>query len=185
LDALIGRRHRKLLLLWATLLLGAGLHAQAQQAAEPTVKAAFLYKFAGYVEWPDGAFPSPDSPFVIGVMGADDVASELEKIVPGRNVNNHGVTVRRVGDGEPLKGIHLLFIGRRAPNQRAILRVAQQQGVLAVTESERGLETGSAINFVMSGDRIGFEVSLDSAERSGLRISSRMLAVARRVLPRS
>jgi hypothetical protein len=184
LDALI-RRRRKWSFFWAALLLGAGLHAHAQQAPEPTVKAAFLFKFAGYVEWPESAFPAPDSPFVIGVIGADDVAAELEKIVPGRTVNNHPVVVRRVKEGEPLKGIHVLFIGRNEPNQRALLRAAQSHGMLAVTESERGLELGSAINFVMSDERIGFEVSLASAERSGLRISSRMLAVARRVVPRS
>lgn len=183
MDALI--RRPRFLFLWAALLIGAGLQAHAQQVAEPTVKAAFLYKFAGYVEWPGGAFPAPDSPFVIGAIGADGVAAELEKIVPGRTVDNHHVVVRRLKDGEPLKGVHLLFVGRQEANMRAILRAAQQQGVLAVTESERGLELGSAINFVMSEDRIGFEVSLDSAERSGLRISSRMLAVARRVVPKS
>ena len=176
---------RKLLFLCATLLLGAGLHAHAQQAAEPTVKAAFLYKFAGYVQWPASAASSADSPFVIGVMGADEVASQLEKIVPGRTVDNRRVVVRRVREGDPFRGIQLLFIARQEPNQRATLRAAQAQGVLAVTETERGLELGSAINFVMSEDRVGFEVSLDAAERSGLRISSRMLAVARRVVPRS
>jgi hypothetical protein len=81
--------------------------------------------------------------------------------------------------------VHLLFVGRAEPQMRAWLRNAQQQGVLTVTESERGLEAGSSINFVAVDDRIGFEVSLDAAERSGLRISSRMLAVARRVVPRS
>jgi hypothetical protein len=68
---------------------------------------------------------------------------------------------------------------------RAIVRAAQQSGALVVTETERGLEAGSSINFVLVDDRIGFEVSLDAAERSGHRISSRMLAVARRVVPRS
>jgi hypothetical protein len=165
--------------------LAATLAAQAQGAAEATVKAAFLYKFAGYVEWPPNASPTPDAPIVIGVMGADEVAAELDKLLPGRQVNNHRVVVRRVRAGEPLRGVHLLFIGRGEPNPRAVLTAAQQQGILTVSESERGLEAGSAINFVSVEDRVGFEVSLDVAERSGLRISSRMLAVARRVVPRS
>jgi hypothetical protein len=160
--------------------------AQAQGApSEATVKAAFLYKFAGYVEWPASAFPQPDAPLVIGVVGADEVAAELEKLLPGRQVNNRRVVARRVREGEPLRGIHLLFVGRGERDLRAALRAAQQQGVLAVSEAERGLELGSAINFVVVDDRVGFEVSLDSAERSGIRISSRMLAVARRVIPRS
>lgn len=183
MDLLKGRLARVLGAL-ALALLAAGA-ARAQSAAEATVKAAFLYKFAGYVEWPLAAFPQPDSPLVIGVVGADDVALELEKLVPGRQVNARRVVVRRVREGEPLRGLHLLFVGRGEPNLRAVLRTAQQQGVLTVSESERGLEAGSAINFVQVDDRIGFEVSLDAAERSGLRISSRMLAVARRVVPRS
>lgn len=65
-----------------------------------------------------------------------------------------------------------------------MLRLAQQLGILAVTETERGLDNGATINFVTADERVGFEVSLASAERSGLRISSRMLAVARRVVPR-
>jgi hypothetical protein len=179
------RRYRRVLLTCAALMLGAALQAHAQQVAEPTVKAAFLFKFAGYVEWPPSAFPRPDSPFVIGVLGADEVATELERIVPGRFVDGHPVVTRRLKEGEPPKAIHLLFVGRGESNLRATLRAAQQQGVLAVTETERGLELGSAINFVTGDERVGFEVSLDSAERTGLRISSRMLAVARRVLPKS
>jgi hypothetical protein len=158
--------------------------AHAQQAAEATVKAAFLYKFAGYVEWPDSAVQPADAPFTIGIVGADDVAAELERLVPGRSVLNRRVAVRRLKENDALKGVHLLFIGRADANPRSMLRAAQQQGVLTVTESERGLESGSAVNFVNLDDRVGFEVSLEAADRSGLRISSRMLAVAHRVVPR-
>lgn len=157
----------------------------AQQAPESSIKAAFLFKFAGYVEWPLGAFPSPDAPFVIGVTGAEEVASELERLVPGRTVNNRAVVVRRFREGEAPQGVHLMFVGRSEANVRAAIGAAQQQGALTVTEGERGLESGSSINFVVADDRVGFEVSLEAAERSGLRISSRMLAVARRVVGRS
>lgn len=157
--------------------------AFAQQATESTIKAAFLYKFAGYVEWPPAAFPAPDSPLVIATSFADDVATELEKVASGRTVNGRPITVRRLRDGETLQGVHLLFVGRREPNARALLRAAQQHGALGVTET--GLEAGGAINFVLAEDRVAFEVSLEAAERSGLRISSRMLAVARRVVPKA
>lgn len=149
------------------------------------MKAAFLFKFAGYVEWAPSTFATPDSPLVIGVIGSDPVADELQRIVPGRTVNARRVTVRRLREGETPRGVNLLFVGRGEPGLRAVLRTAQSLGVLTVTESERGLELGSAINFVTSEERVGFEVSLESAEKSGLRISSRMLGVARRVVPRS
>lgn len=170
------------------LLLAAGWlpgAAAAQQGTEAGIKAAFLYKFAGYIEWPEKAFSAPDAPFVIAVTGSDEVAAELERLVPGRSINNRPVAVRRLREGESPRGAHIVFVGRGEPNVRAVVRAAQQNGALAVTETERGLEAGSSINFVLVEDRVGFEVSLDAAERSGHRISSRMLAVARRVMGRS
>jgi hypothetical protein len=169
----------------ATALVAAvSAHAQ-REAPEASVKAAFLYKFANYVEWPANAFASPSAPLVIGVAGAGEIAADLERIVPGRSVAGHPVTVRRVHEGEPLRGIHILFVGRDEAAIATLVRDAREQGVLTVTEGERGLEMGSAINFVTAGERVAFEVSLDAAEKGGHRISSRMLAVARRVVPRS
>ena len=164
------------------LLCGAAA-AEAQSATESAVKAAFLYKFAGYVEWPEASFPSPDAPLVIATAGAENVALELEKLLPGRAIGSRKGVVRRVKEGEALKGAHIVFIGRREPNAKSILRAAQQAEALTVTET--GLELGSAINFVVADERITFEVSLEAAERTGHRISSRMLQVARRVVPKA
>jgi hypothetical protein len=166
----------------ALALLALAGFAHAQSASESAVKAAFLYKFAGYVEWPQAM--AADAPFVIGVNAAEEVATELERIVASRTVNNRPVVVRRVRDADSINGVHMLFIGRGQASPGALMRAARA-GTLTVTETARGLELGSAINFVPVEERIGFEVSLESAERSGLRISSRMLSVARRVVPRS
>lgn len=149
------------------------------EASEASVKAAFLYKFAAYVEWP--AASKPDSAFTIGVMDDDAVASELEKIVPGRTISGHPIAVRRVRRGDALGDMQVFFAGTDDPDRTAI-RAAQKQGALVVTECRGWIAAGSAINFVVAGDRVGFEISLDGADRSGLRISSRMLAVARRVV---
>ena len=173
---------RSMVLALAIVATATGVHGQ--QASEAAIKAAFLHKFLGYVEWPVEALPTPETPFVIAVSGSDEVAHELERIVHGRNINSRRVVVRRLADGDRFAGVHLLFVGRGEPVTRAMLRSAQQQGVLAVTESGRGLEQGAAINFVVADERVGFEVSMDAAERAGLKISSRMLAVARRVVPR-
>lgn len=173
------------------MLLGFGLaapqaHAQRPEATEASVKAAFLYKFAGYIDWPASALADAEAPFVIGVLGANEIAAEVARIVGGRTIADRPVAVRRLKEGEALKGVNLLFVGKGESQRLAsILRAAQREGVLAVTEAERGLEAGSAINFVVSEDRVGFEVSLDAAEKSGHRISSRMLAVARRVVPKA
>jgi hypothetical protein len=151
--------------------------AGAQQSSEHSVKAAFLYKFAAYVEWPA---TRPDAPFVIATLAADEVAAELASILPGRAVAGRPAVVRKVKEGEPLQDVQMLFVGKRAGEARDVIEAARKQGILIVTETS--LEQGGTINFVVAENRVSFEVSLEAAERSGLRISSRMLSVARRVV---
>ncbi len=182
------RRALRLILPWAIVAYAAAwtdARAQRVEAPESTVKAAFLLKFAAYVEWPPTAFASPEAPFVFGIVGADEAGAEIAKLAAGRTIEGHPVVVRRLKEGESPRGVHVLFVGRGAgERQSMIARAAQLGGVLVVTETDRGLDGGSSINFVTAEDRVGFEVSLEAAERNGLRISSRMLSVARRVLQR-
>jgi hypothetical protein len=178
------RRLLRMLLCIAAGIAAAATALAQREATEASVKAAFLYKFANYIEWPANAFAAPAAPLVIGVAGSDEVGAELERIVPGRSVNGHPVAVKRLHEGESPRGVHLLFIGRENAALAPMLRAARDSSVLAITETERGLEMGSTNNFVTAGDRVAFEVSLDAAEKTGHRISSRMLAVARRVVPK-
>jgi hypothetical protein len=158
--------------------------AQApSQGAEFQVKAAFLYKFAGYVQWPDRAAGPPDAPFTFGVLGADALAEELTQLVEGRTLNGRTVAVQRLRSGGSLEGVHVLFLGRDdAMSIGALRQWVKQRPVLIVTESEGALERGSMINFVLVERRVRFEIALDAAEKSGLRMSSRLLAVAQKVL---
>ena len=174
------------LALLAAFLAGAPAAVAQALATEPAVKAALLYKFASYVEWPAEVAGGPAAPFVFGVMGADDVAAELEQLVAGRAVNGHPASVRRVREGEALNGLHVLFVGaREAGRIRAAAAAARPRSVLVVSSTSGGLEAGSVINFVPADDRVGFEVSVDAAERSALKVSSRMLGVAKRVVSAS
>jgi hypothetical protein len=175
----MGHLTRRLLLAAALL---APLAALAQ-AGEVQIKAAFLYKFGGFVEWPPAAFASADNPFVIGVIGADAVAAELEQISAGRTVQGRPVAVKRLRRGDPLSGLHVLFVGQQeAARLVEILAGAKGQPLLVVTESDNALSQGSMINFVAADDRVRFDVALPPAERGRLRISSRLLAVARKVV---
>ena len=160
--------------------------AQADaQADEYRVKAAFLYKFGGYVEWPDRSFARADSPVVIGVIGADTLADELAQTVSGRNVNGRPVLVRKLRAGDPIAGLHVLFIGRVDRGRLAeILAAAKGQALLTVTESEEALELGSMINFVVVENKVRFDVAPPS-ESDNLRISTRLLGVARKVVSKS
>jgi hypothetical protein len=169
-------------LLAAMLFLASALaQAQSEPVTESSVKAAFLYKFAGYIDWPASGFSGPGAPFVIGVLRDEAVASALARLVPGRSVAGHPVAVRALKPGEAARGVHLLLVGGEDPDP-ATIRAAEGQGALVVTESPRGLAAGSAINFVIADGHVGFEVSMDAAQRSGHRISARMLSVARRVV---
>lgn len=150
---------------------------------EYRVKAAFLYRFAGYVSWPATAFARPDAPLTIAVIGAEAVAAELEKAVVGRTVSNRLVEVKRLHPGDPLTGVHVLFVSKTNAAQLAQLaKTAQANSTLTVTESEGALRQGSVINFILADQRVRFEISLDSAEKSGLKLSSQLLAVAQQVV---
>jgi len=176
------------LLCAAVLCAGLGLvpparadNAASSPALERRVKAAFLYKFLGYAEFPPGAFADPASPVTIGVIGADDLAAELAHIVSGRTVNNRPIAVRVLRESELGTPVHLLFIGGADPARVGRLVRAAGNALLVVTECDGGLQQGSAINFRIVDERVRFDVALDAAERNGIKLSSRLLTVANRV----
>lgn len=181
--------HLVLLVLW--LLCFAGMEAARGEegivppaASERSVKAAFLFKFLTYVEWPELAFSAPEAPIVIGVVNADDIAAELSQITASRTVNGRPVVVRRVREGESFAGLHVLYIGRSEPAHVAsLVRAVQQRPVLTVSDVRGGSEHGVMINFVVVEGRVRFEIATEPAERSGLKLSSRLLSVAQNVRP--
>lgn len=179
-----GRRRIGAALAVLCLVLAAPVAASAPiVASAERVQAAYLHRFLNYVEWPPAVLAQADSPYVIGVAGDDMVADELARIAAGRSVNNRGVIVKRVLPTDSLTGVHMLFIGdgERA-RQAGWLRVAKGRPILTVTATEGGLDQGSAINFQAVDGRVRFEVSVDAAERGGLRLNSRLFSVATNVV---
>lgn len=152
------------------------------QTEEYQVKAAFLYKFAGYVQWPAQIFSDETSPFVFGILGADALADSLEKIVKGREVNGRPIEVRRLRQDTPVAGVHVLFVGQSSTASiESDLAEVAAGSVLTVTE--RPLRpSGSVINFEIVDERVRFDVSLIHAEQGKLLISSRLLQVAYKVI---
>jgi hypothetical protein len=167
----------------AALLMALPVFAVAQAEREVAIKAAFLYKFGDFVEWPAGAFAGPDGAFIIGLIGADPVADELERVVSGRTIQERVVVVRRLRRGEAPGRVHILFVGQsEAARLPEILATARGRPVLIVTETDNALAQGSMINFVPAGEKVRFDVALPPAERDRLKISARLLAVARKVV---
>lgn len=171
------------LLLGVALLLAAGAQAQPSAAAlERSVKAAFIYKFLGYTEFPPHAFGDPAAPVVIGVAGSEEMAAELGRIVAGRSINNRPLAVRQFRDGDSVGSVHLLFVaGADCVRASRLLRQAPAAPVLLVTECGSGLQAGSIINFRIVEERVRFDVSLDAADRNNIKLSSRLLTVANHV----
>jgi hypothetical protein len=173
---------RALWVVWLAIAVGVPASAFAQAEADSStlerrVKAAYLYKFAGYVEWPDGTFQKPDTPITIAVAGDDQLAEELTKLVAGRTVDGRALAVRRQSDSEISPGVNILFVAR-GETAKLRVRAAPQRPVLIVTESEEALNQGSVINFVVDGGRVRFEVSLEGAEQRHIKLSSRLITVA-------
>jgi hypothetical protein len=165
------------------LLLAAGpaLAAPADDEAtvlERRVKAAFVYKFAGYVEWPAATFSQPDAPITMAVVGDDELAAELAQVVAGRTVDGRPLFVKKPRFGESIADVHILLVGRaelaRLPQWG---RLTQSKPVLIVADGG-ALTQGGVINFVLVQQRVKFEISLEEADKRGLKLSSRLLAVA-------
>lgn len=161
--------------------------ASAQQTSPETrIKAAFLYKFCLYVEWPEQAFARPTDPIVIGVVDDVAIARELERVIVGRDVRQRPLQVRFFrSEADPVAdpaGVHLLFVGPSARATRTQWRERLEGSpVLLVTEGPSGLDSGSSVNFVVEGDRVRFDISLIAADAHQLRIRSQLLSVARQV----
>lgn len=165
-------------------LVAAGLALAQDTALTATadnVKAAYLFKLPAYVEWPPQHFERADSPLIVGVLAADDVAEALAELSAGRTSSGRPVVVRRLRLDDELAGVHVLFVGDAA-RERAEELAAQTaaQNVLTVADVEAGSES-SIIEFVIVNGRVRFEVQLDTAERHGLRLHAGLLNVAARV----
>jgi hypothetical protein len=162
-------------------LAGALPSALAQQATDAAVKAAYLYHFLPYVDWPPSSLAAADAPLVVGIAGAEAVRAELQAIVAGRTVRGHPVALRALNDVDPIEGLHAVFVGRDASHARLLERL-RGRPVLVITDSLQGREPGSMLNFVPVQGRIRFEASPTAAERAGLKLGARLLAVAERVI---
>ena len=155
-------------------------HGQDAKASEQQVKAAYLFKFGGYVEWPADAFADAASPVVIGVAGDEALGREVAKVVANRSINGRPVSVHVLRAGEAVPRVHILFVARSQLARIAEITGAIQSALI-VTDTDKGLEQGSTINFVNAENRIRFEVSLEAAKRGGIKIGAPLLSVAMRV----
>ena len=164
-------------LIWGTA--GGGIApAQTAQYSEYDVKAACLYNFGKFVDWPDSAFSAPDAPLVIGIYGENPFHDHLAAIVRGKGIRGHLIMVQPV-TFNTLQNCHILFISAsEQKNLTAIVRKLNGSSVLTVTENTDPFQSGVMIDFVMENDEIRFEINDAAARQAGLKISSKLLVLA-------
>jgi hypothetical protein len=152
----------------------------AAEYSQDAVMAAYLFRFAQYVDWPGNADAA--KPFVIAVVGSPAVASELRRLVPGHPINNRVVEVVEANRVTDLGRCGMLFIGGGyAELLRPALAELAAASTLVITDEDGGLDEGATLNFLNLDHRVRFEVSLTGARRAHLKISAELLAVAARV----
>jgi hypothetical protein len=149
---------------------------------ERNLKAAFVYNFTKFIEWPDATFNDASSPLIIGVMGSDSFLAAQAAAVEGRKLNHRPFLVTKVDSAQTAQASHVVFVSREAKTQSAdILAALKDLPVLTVGESDEFLQTGGIINLVLEEGKIRFDVNQRAARRGGLRVNAQLLKLARKV----
>jgi hypothetical protein len=156
------------------------LPAAPQEVTGTALKAAFLYNFAKFIEWPPEVFPDK-GPFVVCVHGDGVLADALEQTVKGRRYADRTFAVARVGPGAPLGGCHILYIASGAPAAAAaLLKNLRDQPTLTVSDLEDFTGLGGITQLYLERGRMRLFIDIDSANRARLKVSSRLLELSKR-----
>jgi YfiR/HmsC-like len=156
------------------------LPAQAKPSREYELKAAFLFNFAKFVEWPSNAFANPEAPFLVCVLGPDPFGSVLDDALRGKAIAEHSVNVIRVQHVADISGCQILFVAASESHLLPeILAKLHGQCVLVIGETNDFASLGGVIQFTLEENRVRFFINTDAADRAGLKISSKLLALAK------
>jgi hypothetical protein len=184
-----GRLQSLLLVTLASLFLAAagpvGLRATvmpaahaAEQSREYLIKAAFLYNFAKFTEWPDAAFDGQAAPIQVCVLGQDPFGHSLQSI-EGKVIRGREVTVLRIANPKVAVNCHVLFISESEQNRlAAILEVLGDRPVLTIADMPDFARTGGIINLKTLKEKVRFEINVGTARRAGLKLSAKLLSLA-------
>jgi hypothetical protein len=147
---------------------------------EYKVKAAFLFNFVRFVDWPAPAFDHPAAPIVLGIVGQDPFGDGIDRLVDGKTVNGRPLMVRRIRGAADVAGCHVLFVsGTDRVGATKVLTAVHRAPVLTIGEAEGFADAGGIINFTREGRYVRFEINVNAASRAGLTLSSKLLRLAR------
>lgn len=171
-------RRRRLLLAAALLVAGAAPAAEPRAAAEPEVKAAFVYQFGKFVDWPAEALASADQ-LTICVVGDAAFAATLVEVLRDKSLHDRPLAVRAAAAHDGLADCHIVFIAAAAsPELPAILEATAQRPILTIADRGELVAAGVMIDFVRDGARLRFAINVGATQRAGLTMSSQLLKLA-------
>ncbi|HEX9048874.1 MAG TPA: YfiR family protein [Verrucomicrobiae bacterium] len=168
-----------LLCSWAVLVIANATVAEEPVSKEYQIKAAYLYNFAKFVQWPEERFATGQTPLVIGVFGRNPFGGELQAIARDHKINGRAIVIKPVATVAEARTVHLLFMSAAESNELAPrLAALDGAGVLTVGESEAFAEDGGMIVFVREADKVRFHINAAAAEHAGLKISAQLLKLS-------
>ena len=170
----------KSIIFYAFLLItccGSHLSAQAPVSREYQVKAAFIFNFTQFVEWPSLKLADDNSPFVIGVLGKDPFGSYLDDIIENEKIMDHPIVVERYTNIEGVKNCQVLFVNMDCSKQT--FEDFHKENILTVGDAYHFAHSGGIVSFFTENGKIRFEINLSEAKAASLNISSKLLRVAK------
>lgn len=170
---------------WLGILLLVGTaHNASAQSKEYQIKAAFLFNFAQFVDWPATAFADDTSPFYIGILGNDPFGAALDQTVQGEAIGNHKIIIERSQQMGDLKNCQMVFISKSEKRRMAeVLSGLNSRPVLTVSEIDGFAERGGGIDFFLEGTKVRFEINPAATQSEGLKVSSQLLSLGKIVEP--
>ena len=152
---------------------------QAQTPSEYQLKAAIIYNFSKFVDWPSRAGTDPSQPLVIGILGDDPFGREIDGVIYGKTANGRRLVIKRFSNLRDLSPCHILFVSSSQKNNlKQIFDSVAGSGVLTVGETDRFAEAGGVINLNIIDGKVHLIINQAAAERAGLRISAKLLGLA-------
>jgi hypothetical protein len=174
---------QRLRLILILLFAPGSVSAQASVPAEYRAKASFLTTFPSFIDWPESAFLSPQTPFLVCVLGDFRFGTALAESARSASPHGRRVDVRWVRHDQEARNCQIVFVGEsEAKRYAGILQVVQGRGILTVGETTDFLSAGGMLSFSFQNGTLQFDVNLAPANEAHLRVSSRLLVLARRVL---
>ena len=156
-----------------------GMQAQSSKISDYDVKAAYLFNFGRFVEWPTDGEADNSGAFTFCILGPDPFGPNLDHLLAGEKINGRNLIVKRISNAQESAGCQVLFMSKEEEGRlNKIIKTLDKEAVLTVSDIPEFAKHGGMIQFVVEQNRVRFEVNLDATQRAGLILSSDLLKVA-------